>query len=241
MKLTTRQQKIIEVTVKEYVNSARPVSSKLLKKKYRFKISPATLRNEMKELTEKGYLDQPHTSAGRVPTDKSYRMFVNNFLKEGLKEEKDVFETSEKLKSEIDDIHHFVRDLTKRLAHFSSSLAMCYLLEEEIMMREGWNEIFKEPEFRNSDYSTDFIDMVDALEERFDDFYLDNEKNSRIQVYIGKEIPFSKKTEFSIIVSKCSFPKIHQGFLTLLGPKRMSYSRNINLMNSVIKLLEEKI
>ncbi len=248
MKLTNRQRKIINAVVKEYVKSAHPVSSKLLKKKYKFEVSPATLRNEMKELTDKGYLFQPHTSAGRVPADKSYRFFVNHFLekefqnkkREQPKKKEDVFEMSQEFEKEVKDIHKFVRTLTKKLAHFSSSLAICYLLEEEIMLREGWNEIFKEPEFKNSDFSSQFIDMVDILEKSFEDLPFENGRYDRIKIYIGKEVPFSKKSEFSVIVSRCSFSKIQEGFLTLLGPKRMAYPKNISLMNSVIKLLEEK-
>ena len=68
--------------VKEYIDSAEPVSSQLLEKKYDFDISPATIRIEMQKLTDKGFLLQPHTSAGRIPSDKGYRFYVDN-LKSG--------------------------------------------------------------------------------------------------------------------------------------------------------------
>jgi heat-inducible transcriptional repressor len=74
--ITERQQKILELIVKDYVKNSKPVSSKILTQK-KLELSSATLRNEMIELEKAGYLNQPHTSAGRVPTEKAYRFFIN--------------------------------------------------------------------------------------------------------------------------------------------------------------------
>ena len=74
--MTERQEKILELIVKDYVKNSKPVSSKFLAQK-KFGLSSATLRNEMMELEQAGYLNQPHTSAGRIPTEKAYRFFIN--------------------------------------------------------------------------------------------------------------------------------------------------------------------
>jgi heat-inducible transcriptional repressor len=74
--ITERQEKILELIVKDYVKNSKPVSSKSLVQK-KLGLSSATLRNEMMELEQSGYLNQPHTSAGRVPTEKAYRFFIN--------------------------------------------------------------------------------------------------------------------------------------------------------------------
>jgi heat-inducible transcriptional repressor len=74
--ISERQQKILHTLIKEYLSVEGPVSSDLLKKKTGLDVSPATIRNELQDLTEKGYLKQPHTSAGRVPTDKGYEYFI---------------------------------------------------------------------------------------------------------------------------------------------------------------------
>ncbi len=71
-----RQEKIIETIVKEHVRISKPVSSKILAQKYNLGLSSATIRNEMKELEKAGYLSKPYTSAGRVPTEKAYRLFI---------------------------------------------------------------------------------------------------------------------------------------------------------------------
>ena len=87
--MTFRQEKILSKIIKEYVKTARPVGSVFLEEKYKLAFCPATIRNEMKELTDMGYLFQPHTSSGRVPTSKGYRFFVNSFLSKELKEEEE--------------------------------------------------------------------------------------------------------------------------------------------------------
>jgi heat-inducible transcriptional repressor len=74
--LSERQELILHSLIKEYIDSAEPISSDLLKKRSHLTVSPATIRNELQELTELGYIMQPHTSAGRVPTEKGYKFFA---------------------------------------------------------------------------------------------------------------------------------------------------------------------
>jgi len=75
--LTKRQEKILNALIGEYIKKAEPVSSKLLCKEKDFDVCPATIRNEMQRLTDMGYVSQPHTSAGRVPTEKAYYYFID--------------------------------------------------------------------------------------------------------------------------------------------------------------------
>ena len=90
MELSERKLKILQAIISDYVRSAEPVGSRTLSKNYELGISPATIRNEMADLEEMGYLTHPHTSAGRVPSDKAYRLYVNALMekKELSNEEK---------------------------------------------------------------------------------------------------------------------------------------------------------
>jgi heat-inducible transcriptional repressor len=78
--LNPRRQAVLAIVVQEYIASAQPVGSKMVVEEYGLKVSPATIRNEMKALEEQGYLTHPHTSAGRVPTEEGYRYFVQHLL-----------------------------------------------------------------------------------------------------------------------------------------------------------------
>ncbi len=80
MELGDRKLKILQAIIKDFITTAEPVGSRTLAKKYDLGISSATIRNEMSDLEELGFLEQPHTSAGRVPSDKGYRLYVDNLM-----------------------------------------------------------------------------------------------------------------------------------------------------------------
>lgn len=237
MTITERQNLILDKIIEEYIASAQPVSSQGLEKKYNFGISPATVRSEMQKLTETGFLYQPHTSAGRIPTDKGYRFFVDNIIESNFRDfdDKKFFEEFEQIEKVIDDSLKFTQLLTKNLASASSSLALSYLFDKDFLWKEGWEEILGEPEFKETEYISNFTKLLKSFEENI----INLEINSGIKIYIGKENPFSKARDFSTIISRCYFPKKQEGVLAILGPKRMAYQKNISLIDSLIKLLEK--
>lgn len=241
MSITERQREILNSVVEEYIHSAEPASSQLLEKKYRFGISPATIRNEMQKLTDAELLYQPHTSAGRIPTDKGYRFYVDDLLERGNKWQGEEDKSSSfpfaiaREGEEVEDTIRFVQSLTKQLAAISSNLALGCLFKGKIFWKEGWEKIFQEPEFKKTELIPDFFNLLEEFEEDIEDFKV----NSGIKIYIGKENPFPKAKDFSIILSGCYFPGKERGILAILGPKRMPYDKNINSLNYLIKLLEE--
>ena len=235
METTQRQTEILNRLIQEYIDSARPVSSQLLEKKYDFSICPAMIRIEMQKLTDKGFICQPHTSAGRVPTDKGYRFFVDNLLKSKIPEFEDVLEIEDIFQKAGKDIFKLAGRLTKFLAEQSSNFTILNLLERDFFWKEGWEEILQEPEFEEKDLISHFTELLESFEENIENLKI----NSEIKVYIGKENPFLKNKDFSIIISKCHLPKKEEGILSILGPKRMAYDKNISLINSLIKILEK--
>lgn len=237
MKISERQGQILNTVVREYINSAQPVSSQLVEKKHNFGICPATIRIEMQNLTEKDYLFQPHTSAGRIPTDKGYRFFVDRLLERGFSgEDFDFdFEAEDLLGGEINDTVKFIQAITKNLANLSSGLVLSYLFDEKIIWKEGWEDLLGEPEFREAKFISEFTELIRNFEEGIEKVKTD----SAIQIYIGKENPFPKVRDFSTIISRCHFPGREEGIVAILGPKRMAYEKNIGLMTSLIELLEK--
>jgi len=235
MIVTERQKEILNRIVADYIDLAQPVSSEFLEEKHHFGICPATIRIEMQKLTDTGFLYQPHTSAGRVPTDKGYRFFVDNLFEKGFPKEKTLLKVEDLIEREMGDGVRFLQSLTKNLASFSSnSLALGYLFDEDLFWKEGWEDVLGEPEFKETKVITDFADVIKHFEKEIEDIKI----NSEIKVYIGKENPFSKAKEFSIIISSCHFPDKEKGVLAIAGPKRMAYDKNINSLNYLTKLLE---
>ncbi|MFH1575445.1 MAG: hypothetical protein ABIB55_00690 [Candidatus Nealsonbacteria bacterium] len=226
--LTARQGEILNCIAGEYINFKAPVSSKTLAKKYDFGIEPSTMRLEFQKLTDMGYLAQPHTSAGRIPTDKGYRFYVDNL-------HSSVFNRGfDSIEKEIEDSLGFFQAMTRKIAELTSNLAITYFPEEEVVFKEGWDEIFKEPEFEDSTFIAKFMDAVQNFEKHIDEL----EDFDYPQVFIGKENKMIQAPEFSTIVSKIHLPKQREGVVIIFGPKRMAYDKNVGIMNSLIKLLQ---
>jgi heat-inducible transcriptional repressor len=235
MTLTDRQIILLDTIVREYIDSACPVSSQLIEKSYDFRISPATIRNDMQKLTEKGYLFQPHTSAGRVPTDRGYRLFVDNLLKDEIAEFAGMIKIQSILEDEKENMLRLVSTLSRFLGENSSNLAVIHFSEKGFSWKDGWEGILKKPEFENKDYVVSFTKLLDKFEKEIDNLNMDSE----LKVFIGRENPFFKTKDFSIISTRCSFPDRQEGIVSLLGPTRMYYDKNISLINSLAKVLED--
>lgn len=225
--VSERQQNLLNELISIYIKDAKPVSSELLEKESGFDLCPATIRSEMKKLTDMGYLEQPHTSAGRIPTNKGYRFFVDSILEDKS------FPSFIPFIENIEDDFKFIEHLTKNLASLSSSLAFAYLYDKDILWKDGWKEVFNNPEFKKPDFLDEFIEAVDYFEKNIKEF-----KNDHIKVYIGNEKPFLNSGDFSLIISKTRLSN-EDGILAILGPNRMAYDKNINLIGSLIDELEK--
>ncbi len=121
--LTPREKMVVRYIVQEFIMNATPVGSKYLVKKYNLNLSPATVRNIMAELEELGYLWHPHTSAGRIPTDKGYRFYVDNLLeiKDLSNEEKEAIKRIVQEKVEFEEI---LKDISKLIGKISKQLSV---------------------------------------------------------------------------------------------------------------------
>ena len=118
MELTDRKKQILKIVTEEYIQSAEPIGSKAVVERMPGKISSATVRNELADLVEMGYLEQPHTSAGRIPSAKGYRLYVNELM-----EHKTVSgEEAERITSALDSQMKQIDQVVARAGQMASSL-----------------------------------------------------------------------------------------------------------------------
>jgi heat-inducible transcriptional repressor len=118
--LDERSKKVLYAVIQCYINSPGPVGSRVVTKKYDFGLSPATIRNIMSDLEEMGYLSQPHTSAGRVPTDSGYRFFVDSLgIERQLTNNALMAELNRKFELIKKDVNSFLDDASKMLSELS--------------------------------------------------------------------------------------------------------------------------
>jgi heat-inducible transcriptional repressor len=127
--LNERSQKVLLAIVQSYIENPGPVGSRVLTKKYGFKFSPATVRNTMADLEEMGYLIQPHTSAGRVPTDKGFRFYVDTLMTERLSGAEEYIRM---LKSTIEGLRSDVNDLLRESARALSMISNYLVFAEPV-------------------------------------------------------------------------------------------------------------
>lgn len=230
-----RKQAILSAIIKEYIETAQPVGSNALVDKYHFNLSTATIRNEMKRLEKDGYLIQPHTSAGRVPTDKGYRFFVDNLMQErslSIPEQRGL--QTELLKTKA-KYNRLAKTTAKILSRLSDNLVVSGILNSEELWESGMTKLLKQPEFQNPDEVYNVAEALDLLDEHIDKI-CDKAQQKSIQVYIGKENPL-KIANCSMVISQIQYPSGEKGVIAIIGPKRMNYNKNISLIKCLTKLL----
>ena len=135
MDLSERQLQILQAIINDYVENAEPVGSRSIAKKYDLGVSPATIRNEMSDLEEMGYLTHPHTSAGRVPSDKAYRLYVNTLMKKKNLSVRDKRLINERLQASRDEFDATIRhaaELLSEITHLTSFALTPATNEEKI-------------------------------------------------------------------------------------------------------------
>ncbi len=229
--ISERQISILKHLIEEYVRTAEPVSSRALCERFNLDVSPATVRIELGSLGEKGYVIQPHTSAGRVPADKGYRFFVDR-LDKGEDGEEDFEEIVDVLEK---DLWRRVSKLARFIADNTSVFALSGLPSESFFAGAGWEHVLEQPEFEENRVPARFAQLVKRIEKDARKW----QKPKDIKVYIGKENPFGRFNEFSVLLTSCSFEQ-SEGIVVLAGPKRMPYWKNIRVLKKIKRWLSDK-
>ncbi len=229
-----RYKKILAAVIEEYTNSALPVGSKILAEKYSLGVGSATIRNDMVILEKGGYLHQPHISAGRIPTDKGYRFFVEKIM-----EDQELSKIEQrKLQTEILKLraqnNRLSRTTVKLLSSFSGGLAIGRFKEE--LQDFGISELLENPEFQNIDEFCRLAEALDYIDESID-VILKKVKDGETRIFIGKENPIKEISHCSMLVSPYTTKEGERGVLAIIGPKRMKYAKNKSLLNYFKKLI----
>ncbi len=239
MEVTKRQNSLLDFIISEYVKTAKPIPSALVYKKSKLKVSPATIRNEMNYLEENGYLEQRHTSGGRVPTDKAYRYYVNQLLSHpsqlevNSEDKKDITKALSKAGTDSRAIN---KAIARVLSEQSGSLVITGIAEDAEFFKQGLVSLFRHPEFQEVDslfQLTSFFEGFDLMFQLIEREFLrilGAPAGISIQILIGHENPFRQIKGETIMCTKYLLPGDVIGSLTLIGPKRMDYEKNIALI-----------
>lgn len=231
--MTKRQQAILNAIVEQYAEVASPVGSTLLAKL--FNVSSATIRAEMAELERHDFISQPHTSAGRVPTDKGYRFYVNNLnelsdnqLSEGRAQRALVARVQQAGAPE-----RTIRNAVDTLVELTHNLGLATIGPQ--LYISGLSNLFGQPEFIGGAQVQQIAQLLDNLEP----WLREAAPNEPLSVYIGHENPVGRSAGASLIISRFRSPFSDRSYIGTLGPTRQSYRDVMSLVSRAGQELED--
>ncbi len=234
--LTERQNQILKTIVQEYSDTAIPVSSGLLIEKYDLLFSSATLRTEMARLEELGFLTQPHISAGRIPSDKGYRYFIDNLITR----EKADLEYQKRLELELLKLKtknaRLERTTAKLLSSMSHCLAISGIVDKNEFYDFGMHNLLEDPELADQNDLSKLVMALDAIDENLDKV-LKDVQDGEVRIFVGEENPLQEAQNYSMIVSPYQRSDGEKGLLAIIGPKRMRYEQNKGLIEFMRRAL----
>ena len=238
--MSERQAAILITIIEQYAEVAVPVGSVTLAKL--FGVSSATVRSEMAQLEELGMITQPHTSAGRVPTDKGYRFYVNRLSEEqahnmpvGQPEsiDRSARAIDARVQTHANRADHAIRSAVNSLVELTHNMGLATIGDELYM--SGMSNLFSHPEYSDGSHVQAVARLIDNLEP----WLREVAPNEPLNVYIGSENPIGKSSGASLIISKFRSPYSNRSYIGVLGPTRQDYAKTMRLVRYTGAMLEE--
>lgn len=238
-----REKEFFYLVVESYIRESKPISSSYLCEKYRLPYSSATVRHVLETLEGKGFLSHPHTSSGRVPTQKGFRCYVERLNAGDIVKDYpiDLAETSE---LDLDHILSRTVDVLAELSGYTSLLAITgrpssLAGRQDRVLFRGARFMLEQPEFEDI---IKLRQLFYALEVKINELHdlLFEYLDEKVSVLIGDEIGFDEISNCSLMISGAKEKDIVFS-LGVLGPMRMNYSKTASCLYSIKKELSRLI
>lgn len=234
--MNTRQAKLLAAIIDQFIETALPVGSKRLLEMGEFSVSSATIRNEMSALEEEGFLEQPHISAGRIPTAKGYRMYVKEFMEPSVHELK----VRKKFESLQEQYFHRkdqerVYEAVALLSHMIPNIAFATVPHKDRVYYMGLANTLRQPEFQSNPVLA--TGVVEVLERRLTDLLDAIELTDDVRYYIGDEHLLPQVQSCSVLIKRYVL-RGEPGAIGVIGPMRMDYAYNTIALELISDLLK---
>lgn len=235
--MTERQIQILAAIIEQHAEIAAPIGSVMLAKL--FGVSSATIRSEMARLEDMGFIAQPHTSAGRVPTDAGYRFYVNTLNEAHINEtqplalDRSARAIETRVSNQTDRADRAIRSAVDSLVELTHNLGLATIGDE--LYLSGIGNLFSQPEFIGGNHAQAVAQLLDNLEP----WLREAAPNEPLNVYIGSENPIGKSSGASLIISRFRSPYSDNSYIGVLGSTRQSYAKVMNLVRHTGAMLEE--
>lgn len=237
MDLSPRQLKILQAVVEEYVASGIAVGSETIEKKYKLGVSPATVRNEMVKLIEMGYLKQPHTSAGRIPTTKALRLYIAEIMKEKQLSVREEVSIKQQLWDQRNDYERLMRHATLVLADTTQLLSVAITGEDDIFYAGAAN-ILDIPEFFDIDVTKAVLQLLDRHDALLGVFRQATTTNP-VKVLLGEELDMHYLEPCGFVFTGFQAGRYGTGMVGIIGPSRLNYPYVVPVVRYFGSLISE--
>lgn len=229
--LSHRQEQILNIVVEKYIKNAEPIGSKLIQQEYDFPISSATIRNEMVELCEMGFFDQPHTSSGRIPTAIAFRYYIDHML-ESVEPDVDFFK---ELACVSNHYEQHLKRVAKALSHEIASGVFIGFPGSSIYYT-GLAHLFSQPEFTSSHHVKNMGVAIDHIDEMLEELIQRFGATGNVTVLLGDENPLG--SDCGTVMIKYHIENDRDAVLGVFGPMRIDYGRALALLKGLCETLK---
>lgn len=235
--LTARQTQILKSLIDDYLETAVPVGSENLDKKYNLGVSPATIRSEMNVLTKNGYLKQPHTSSGRVPTPFAMKFYIDQLMEERQMSLTEEVKTKEEVWDSRKNLDSLLEEATKALAERTKNLAVAATDEGKIW-RAGFSNIFLSPEFADIETCSNIFLIIEEVDKMTELFFHRAVSGSPIDVLFGEDLGWPGFIPVGVVATHFNVYGKNVA-LGVIGPVRLSYPTVIPILKYFRNLIQE--
>ncbi len=235
--LTDRQRALLKAIVEEYIESAEPVGSEVIERKYNLGVSPATIRIEMSKLTEAGYLRQPHTSAGRAPTSMGMRFYIAELMKEKTLPITAEVSIREKMMANRYKQERLIKEAVASLANRCDMLGMA-IDDEGVVYYAGTANILDWPEFYDIDVARFVLSLFDE-NPRLSEIIGKAVGPDPIHILFGEDMEYESLSSTGFVFTRYEFAPDNGGVVGVIGPARMNYSLVLPYVKYVRNLICE--
>lgn len=235
--LTARQTQILKHLVEEYIETAMPVGSEALDRKYNLGVSPATIRNEMLALTKQGFLRQPHTSAGRVPTPQAMKFYIEQLMEERQMSLADEVKAKEEVWDVRNNLPKLMAEAVQALAERTKNLAVAATDEQEIW-HAGYANIFLYPEFADLEICSHLFSLLEEAKKIEELFFEKVRGDAPVEVVFGEELDWPGLAQIGVVTTQFNLGK-RRCALGVIGPVRLSYPTVIPILRYFSNLIQE--
>lgn len=220
-----RSQLILHALIREFINSGEPISSSWLFEHHSFGIKPAMIRTELSHLEDAGFLEQPHHSAGRVPTDRAYEVFAEEALGRQA-----LIARNRELRALLEK--QAWDSLTDKISQHLGIVSAIRARSADEVYKEGLERLIDHLEWETRDELKTVIHDFEALDDRLARAAEELQEDPAPRVYIGKKSPITRSDHLSVMMGGYNIGS-EKIFIVAIGPKRMDYEKVAKLLKGL--------